>query len=95
MYLSAAHRCDSAMADFDSNHDDSDVELEIATTYIQLCTEYVQKYYTECPICTSILSGKPYVKEVLEGNPKVCYDIFHMGVHIFKHLCNELKSYTY
>ena len=44
----AAHRCDSAMADTDSDRDsimtdpdldeyDSEVELEIATAYVQLC----------------------------------------------------------
>ena len=52
--LMAAHRCDSVMADTDSDHDsgmaksdsdeyDSKVELEIATAYVQLCIEYVQK----------------------------------------------------
>ena len=43
------------------------------------------------PMCSSLLSGKSYVQEVLEGNPQVCYDIFHMDIHIFKHLCSELK----
>ena len=52
----ATHRCDSVMADTDSDHDlvmtnpnsdeyDSEVELEIATAYVQLCIDYVQKYY--------------------------------------------------
>ncbi|KAL0008160.1 hypothetical protein SO802_009662 [Lithocarpus litseifolius] len=79
------------MADFDSDYDDSNIKLEIATAYIQLCIEHVQKYYMKHPMCTSILSGKSYVKEVLEGNPQVCYDIFRMDKHIFKHLCNELR----
>ena len=42
-------------------------------------------------MCTSILSGRSYVIEVLEGNPRVCYDIFRMDKTIFRHLCNELK----
>ena len=52
--LMAAHRCDSVMADINSDCDsgmggsdsdeyDSKVELEIATAYVQLCIEYVQK----------------------------------------------------
>ena len=76
--LLAAHRCDSVMVDADSDHDsvmadsdsdeyDSDVELEIATAYIQLCIEYIQKYYMKRPMCTSILNGRSYV-QVLEGN---------------------------
>ena len=65
----AAHKCDSIMANIDSDCDsvmtnpdsdeyDSEVELEIATTYVQLCIEYVQKYYMKRPMCTSILSGR-------------------------------------
>ena len=93
---------DSVMADIDSDHDsgmaesdsdeyDSEVELEIATAYVQLCIKYVQKYYMKRPMCTSILSGRSYVIEVLEENPQVCYDIFCMDKTIFRHLCNELK----
>ncbi|KAL0002565.1 hypothetical protein SO802_016346 [Lithocarpus litseifolius] len=43
------------------------------------------------PMCTSILSGRSHVIEVLEENPQVCYNIFRMGKTIFRHLCNELK----
>nr|POE44760.1 hypothetical protein CFP56_77819 [Quercus suber] len=82
---------DSGMAESDLDEYDSDVELEIATTYVQLCIEYVQKYYMKRPMCTSILTGRSYVIEVLEGNPQVCYDIFCMDNTIFRHLCNELK----
>ncbi|KAK7858276.1 hypothetical protein CFP56_013026 [Quercus suber] len=82
---------DSGMAESDSNEYDSEVELEIATAYVQLCIKYVQKYYMKRPMCTSILSGRSYVIKVLEGNPQVCYDIFHMDKTIFRHLCNELK----
>ena len=100
--LMAAHRCDSVMADTDSDRDsgmaesdsdeyDSEVELEIAIAYVQLCIEYMQKYYMKRPMCTSILSGRSYVIEVLEGNPQVCYYIFRMDKTIFRHLCNELK----
>ena len=71
------------MADSDSDHNNSDIELEIATAYVQLFIEYVQKYYMKIPMCT--------VKEVLEENLQVCYDMFHMDFHIFKHLCNKLK----
>ncbi|KAL0009249.1 hypothetical protein SO802_010751 [Lithocarpus litseifolius] len=42
-------------------------------------------------MCTSILSGRSYVIEVLEGKPQLCYDIFRMDKTIFRHLCNELK----
>ena len=64
MNLLAAHKCDSVMVDFNSDHNDSDAKLEIATAYVQLCIEYVQKYYMK-----HILNDKSYAKEVLEGNP--------------------------
>ena len=86
---------DSGMAESDSDEYDSQVELEIATAYVQLCMEYVQKYYMKRLMCTSILSGRSYVIEVLEENPQVCYDIFRMDKTIFRHLCNELKRCTY
>ena len=57
------------MTDPDSNEYDSEVELEIATAYVQLCIEYVQKYYMKRPMCTSILNGRSYMIEILEGNP--------------------------
>ena len=43
-------------------------------------------------MCTSILSGRSYVIEVLEGNPQMCYDIFRMDKTIFRHLCNKLTQ---
>ena len=86
-----AHRCDSVMTNSGSDHDESDVEFKIATAYMMQCIDNVQKHYIKSPRCTSILSGKSYVDEVLEENPQVCYDIFRMDVHIFKHLCDELK----
>ena len=64
-----AHRCDSIMTNFGSDHDESDVEFEIATTYMMQCINNVQKYYINSPRCTSILSGKSYVDKVLEENP--------------------------
>ncbi|XP_030967861.1 uncharacterized protein LOC115988425 [Quercus lobata] len=79
------------MTDPDSDEYNSEVELEIATVYVQLCIEYVQKYYIKRLMCTSILSRRSYVIEVLEGNPQVCYYIFRMDKTIFRHLCNELK----
>ena len=83
---------DLGMANSNSGEYNSEVELEIATAYGQQCIEYVQKYNMKRPMCTSIMSGRSYVIEVLEGNPQVCYDIFRMDKTIFRHLCNELKQ---
>nr|POF05109.1 hypothetical protein CFP56_05718 [Quercus suber] len=55
---------DSGMAESDSDEYDSEVELEIATAYVQLCIEYMQKYYMKRPMCTSILSGRHLCNEL-------------------------------
>lgn len=39
--------------------------------------------------------GEPryeFVNKVLRGHPKRCYDLFHMEKHVFRGLCNTLKS---
>ena len=54
------HRCDSIMANYGSDHDESDVEFEIATSYVFQCIQYVQKYYIKSPRCTSILTGRSF-----------------------------------
>ena len=57
----ASHRCDPIMAGIDldcgsvttdpnSDEYNSEVELEIAIVYVQICIEYVQKYYIKRPI---------------------------------------------
>ncbi|KAL0015305.1 hypothetical protein SO802_002374 [Lithocarpus litseifolius] len=78
------------MTNSGSDHDESDVEFEIAIAYVIQCIDNVQKYYIKSPRCSSILIGKSNVDEVLEENLQVYYDIFRMDVHIFKHLCDEL-----
>lgn len=85
------HRCDSIMANYGSDLNESDVEFEIATSYVFECSKYVQKYYINSPRCTSILTGRSFMDEIIEGNPQVCYEMFRMDIHIFQHLCTELK----
>ena len=31
------------------------------------------------------------MKEVLNGHPRVCYEMFCMDIDVLQHLCNELK----
>ena len=79
------------MANYSSDHDKSDVEFEIVTSYVFRCIQYVQKYCIKSHRCTSILSKNSFMDEINECNPQVCYDIFCIDIQIFHHLCNELK----
>ena len=40
---------------------------------------------------TSKLSRDAFMKEVLNGHPRVCYEMFHMDIDVLRHLCNKLK----
>jgi hypothetical protein len=33
------------------------------------------------------------MKEVLNGHPRVCYEMFRMDIDVLQHLCNELKKF--
>ena len=50
---------DSGMAESNSNEYDSEVELEIATAYVQLCIEYV--YRVRAKVCAKVLHEATYV----------------------------------
>ena len=63
------HSCDSIMANYGSDYDESDVEPEIATSYVFECIQYVQKYYLKSPRCTSILTGRSFMDVIIEENP--------------------------
>ena len=79
------------MADHDRDNELSDVELEIMTTYVAICADYIQTHYLKTSMCTSALSRKSYVQETLDGHPQTRYNMFCMANHVFLHLCSELK----
>ena len=79
------------MVDHDTDDELNDVEHEIMTAYVAIYIDYIQTHYLKTSMCTSILLGKSYVHETLEGHPQICYNTFRMGKHVFLHLCSELK----
>ncbi|XP_022841850.1 protein ALP1-like [Olea europaea var. sylvestris] len=44
------------------------------------------------PCRTSLLTGKMYVLEILNGHPEVCYRNFRMQKHVFMNFCDTLKE---
>ena len=84
---------DVGMCDNDSetNSDVSDGMHNVNETFLRMSVDHVNKYYNKRPMLTSKLSGDTFMKEVLNGHPGVCYEIFRMDIDVLQDLCNELK----
>jgi hypothetical protein len=75
----------------ESNEDD-DI-FEHASLVAALTGEYAIKHLCKEPCRTSKLTGHAWVKEILQGNPTRCYEMFRMEKHIFHKLCTELVNH--
>ena len=75
---------------FDSSSDDEDELLEDlrALRFLLECRKSLKKRVS-CR--TSILTGKMYTLEFLSSDTR-CFESFRMEVHVFKNLCDKLKS---
>jgi hypothetical protein len=83
-----AGMCDD---DSETSSDVSDGMHNVNETFLRMSVDHVNKYYNKKPMRTSKLSGDAYMKELLNGHPGVCYEMFRMDVDVLRHLCNELK----
>ena len=70
---------------------DSDQDYEIITKYFRSSMEYVDKHYFKQPQRISILSGRAYIEEILNGHDATCYDLFRVHIPVFRHLCYTLR----
>ncbi|PIA28380.1 hypothetical protein AQUCO_07000009v1 [Aquilegia coerulea] len=73
-----------------SSDDDFDEDM-IDLLLIRHVLEYESLFVDKTPCRTSILRGKEYILEVLEGNPTRCFESFRMKQHVFRNLCDRLK----
>ncbi|XP_030945941.1 uncharacterized protein LOC115970448 [Quercus lobata] len=90
--------CDDDMdtgADTDSDYNSDEDEFWIVFPLIGEMVAYFQRHYDNCPMRTSILSGKDYMAEVRDDNPTNCHDMFRMTLDLFYHLVDELKQHGY
>ncbi|KAK9280578.1 hypothetical protein L1049_014272 [Liquidambar formosana] len=69
--------------------DDEEMLLTIVTAAI--IEKYYSLYICREPCRTSILTGYGFVREVLDGNPTRCYELFRMEKYVFHQLCSTLK----
>jgi hypothetical protein len=57
-------------------------------------TLYVEKAFFKKPYHTSILSGRVWVEELLQGNPQRIKDQLGMAKHVFRQLVRQLSMRT-
>jgi hypothetical protein len=80
----------SSSSSSSSEDNDSDQDYAMITRYFGSSIEYVDKYYFKQPQRTSILSGRAYIEEILNGNDSTCYEMFRVHILVFRHLCYTL-----
>ncbi|XP_075663235.1 uncharacterized protein LOC142632782 [Castanea sativa] len=76
---------------------DSDLDLTddiVLAAYIAgcACVAYVETYMTKVPMHTNIQMGYEWVQYILNGNEQKCRNIFRMSSHVFRQLCNTLRT---
>ena len=47
---------------------------------------------TKVPMHTNIQTGYEWVQYTLNGNEKKCHNAFRMSSHVFRQLCNTLRT---
>ncbi|KAL0016259.1 hypothetical protein SO802_003328 [Lithocarpus litseifolius] len=77
-----------------------DAEFEISddivlATYVAGCASvvaYMKTYMTKVPMHTNIQIGYEWVQYTLNGNEKKYHNAFRMSSHVFRQLCNTLRT---
>ncbi|XP_075670492.1 uncharacterized protein LOC142640315 [Castanea sativa] len=76
---------------------DSDFDLTdniVLATYIAgcACVACVETYMTKVPMHTNIQTRYEWVQYILNGNEQKYHNIFRMSSHVFRQLCNTLRT---
>ncbi|KAM6582817.1 hypothetical protein CsatB_009819 [Cannabis sativa] len=80
----------SSSSSIDSDFDDfSDFLM------LYLLSDYNEKFIEKIPQRTSVLSGEDFVKQLLGGHERTCYELLRMDKNVFVELCTCLKQKEY
>ncbi|MCL7039415.1 hypothetical protein MKW94_017860, partial [Papaver nudicaule] len=71
-------------SDSSSDSDDSIMELFVV--------KELHKRYIKTPMMTSVLSGREFILELLNGHPRRMYNLMRMDPSTFKLLCSTLRT---
>ncbi|RVW84970.1 hypothetical protein CK203_039527 [Vitis vinifera] len=74
-----------------SSSEEGDDLDEIFIAHIM--NEYEEIFLCKTPQRTSMLSGAQFVRDMIEGHPQTCYELFQMDKETFMNLCDHLKRH--
>ncbi|XP_059597509.1 uncharacterized protein LOC100853548 [Vitis vinifera] len=74
-----------------SSSEEGDDLDEIFIAHIM--NEYEEIFLCKTPQRTSMLSGAQFVRDMIEGHPQTCYELFWMDKETFMNLCDHLKRH--
>ena len=77
--------------DSTSSSEEGDDLDEIFIAHIM--NEYEEIFLCKTPQRTSMLSGAQFVRDMIEGHPQTCYELFQMDKETFMNLCDHLKRH--
>ena len=80
----------SSSSSSSSEDSDSDQDYVMITKYFRSLMEYINKHYFKQPQHTNILSGRA-IEEIFNGNDSTCFEMFHVHIPVFRHLCYTLR----
>ena len=78
-----------------SSSSSSDEEEDDDMFFLLMFVENKNNYIPKEPQRISMLTGDAFIKEILNGNPRTCYELFRMDRSIFTSLCNYLRTHKF
>ena len=78
-----------------SSSSSSDEEEDDDMFFLLMFVENKNNYIPKEPQCISMLTSDASIKEILNGNPRTCYELFCMDRSIFTSLCNYLRTHKF
>ena len=79
-------------SDDDDSNDDSDEEFyQLVAVTCEAVVTYFNKYINKTPCYDSEQTGWAWVRRCMEGNEKLCYNMFRMKKEVFLNLCQVLQ----
>ena len=58
-----------------------------------IINEYEEIFLCKTPQRPSMLSGAQFIRDVIDGYPQTCYELFRMDKQTFLNLCDHLKRH--
>ena len=82
---------DSDSDDDDSNDDSNEEFNQLVAVTCEAIVTYFNKYINKTPYYDSEQIGWAWVRRYMEGNEKLCYNMFRMKNEVFHNLCQVLQ----